>query len=89
MDETQSGDGVSWWQDTLDFVVRAAAVKRFSTPQLQSGQSYYVDANGNVLPSGYPAPGAMPQAAASALSNPMVMMAGLALVGVLLYKLVK
>lgn len=88
-DNAASADSVSWWQDTLNFVVRAAATKKFASPQLQSGQSYYVDGSGNVLPMGQAAPIIANQTAGAVLNNPMVMLAGLALVGVLIYKLVK
>jgi hypothetical protein len=86
---TADSGGSAWWEDTLNFVVRAAAVKQFSSPKLQNGQSYYVDANGQVLAMGQQVPLLQNQNAAALLSSPMVMLAGLALVGVLLYKLVK
>ncbi|MEC4722943.1 hypothetical protein RY831_27670 [Noviherbaspirillum sp. CPCC 100848] len=91
MDENQvtttADSGPAWWENTIDFVVRAAAAKRFATPQLQNGQTYYVDAAGNVVPTGYPVPG---QAQVNpVLNNPMVMVAGLLFAGVILYKLVK
>jgi len=44
------GSGVSWWQDTLGFVIKAAAVKEFAP--VQKNQQYYVDAYGRVLPAG-------------------------------------
>lgn len=91
MDENQvtttADTGPAWWENTIDFVVRAAAAKRFSSPQLQSGQSYYVDTSGQVVPMGTPIPGQMQ--ANPVLNNPMVMMAGLLFAGVILYKLVK
>jgi hypothetical protein len=89
MDETQTTAGASWWEDTLDFVVRAAATKRFASPQLQSGLSYYIDASGNAVPMGQPLPGQYPMQGAQLLNSPVVMLAGLALAAVLLYKLVK
>lgn len=89
MDGTQTTDSGAWWENTLDFVVRAAAAKRFASPQLQNGQSYYVDNFGNVVPTGQVIPGAPVQAAGALLSNPLVMLAALALTGVLLFKLVK
>lgn len=88
MDE-QNQTGASWWENTLDFVVRAAAAKQFAAPQLQNGQSYYVDQAGNVLPMGAYASAGSAQIANAATSNRWVMLAGLALAGVLLYKLVK
>lgn len=89
MDETATTqDSPAWWENTLDFVVRAAAAKRFTSPQLQSGQSYYVDGNGNVLPMGQMVPG-QPINTNAALGNPMVMLAGLAIGFLIIYKLVK
>ncbi|KRB70492.1 hypothetical protein [Noviherbaspirillum sp. Root189] len=88
-DQTTVDSGPAWWQQTLDFVVKAAATKKFSTPQLQNGQSYYVDQNGNVVPTGQIINRVPGQLANTMASNPMVMLAGLALVGVVLYKLVK
>lgn len=81
--------GPAWWENTIDFVVRAAAAKRFASPQLQNGQSYYVDASGNVVPMGQAVAGATTQAVNAVATNPLLMLAGLALAGVILYKLVK
>lgn len=89
MDETQNSGGTSWWEDTLDFVVRAAASKRFASPQLQSGQAYYVDQAGNVLPMGQTVPGQLQGGTPAVLNSPVVMLAALAFGAVILYKLVK
>lgn len=92
MDETQitnTDSGPTWYQQTIDFVVRAAAAKRFASPQLQNGQSYYVDPNGNVVPMGQPLPGQLKAGGLGVVDSRIVMLAGLALAGVLLYKLVK
>ncbi|HJV86922.1 MAG TPA: hypothetical protein VJ698_15760 [Noviherbaspirillum sp.] len=89
-DNAVSADtGTSWWQNTLDFVVRAAATKKYASPQLQNGQSYYVDGMGNVLPMGQPAQIMPNQAAGAMLGSPVVMLAVMAFAGVILYKLVK
>lgn len=82
-------EGPAWWESTIDYVVRAAAAKRFASPQLQNGQSYYVDQSGNVVPTGQVVPSAQNQIANSITANPLVMLAVVALTGVLLYKLVK
>jgi hypothetical protein len=76
----------SWWEQTLDYVVRAAADKNFRQPQLQNGQSYFVDQNGNVIPAGRPTPNGM--APGMQGMNPLLIAAGVLIVGVLLYKLV-
>lgn len=92
MDENQitaTDSGPAWWEQTIDFVARAAAMKRFSSPQLTSGQSYYIDQNGNAVPMGQPLPGQMQPGGIGLIDSRLVMLAGLALGAVLLYKLVK
>ncbi|HYD63322.1 MAG TPA: hypothetical protein VEC35_23400 [Noviherbaspirillum sp.] len=85
---TTADSGPAWYEVLIGDVVRAAAMKKYATPQLQNGQSYYVDNYGNVVPTGQVVPG-QGQVANALAANPLVMLAALALTGVLLYKLVK
>ena len=85
--EVQSAER-PWYVDTLDFVIKAAATKRFSSPQLDNGTMYYVDNNGNAVPMGQPLNNGIAQPM-GIIDSRVIMLAGLALAGVLLYKLVK
>lgn len=91
MDEqvTVQQEARPWYVDTLDFVVKAAATKRFSSPQLDNGTMYYIDNNGNAVPMGQPLTNGQRPGAVGLVDSRVIMLAGLALAGVLLYKLVK
>lgn len=86
MDQTTTEK--SWWEGTLDYVIRSAADSRYRQPQLQAGVSYVMDASGNLVPAGtnYRPAGQVVQQAAA---NPVILFAGLAIVGLLIYKMVK
>lgn len=89
MDEQVQAESRPWYVDTIDFVARAAATNRFMSPQLSNNTMYYVDQNGNTVPMGQPTMKGAAPAGVALLNSPVVLLAGLALVGVLLYKLVK
>lgn len=73
----------SWWEQTLGTVITAAANKKFSS--LQPGVQYQVDANGNPVPMGV----AHTSSSVVPASNPLVILALVAIAGLVIYKLVK
>lgn len=82
--ETAAVEQPAWWQQTIDFVIKSAAVKQFQTPQLQSGLMYQLDQNGNPVAIGQVHP--YGTTVAQVTSNPLVLLVGVALVGLLIFK---
>jgi len=80
-----STGGSSWWQDTLGFVIKAAAVDRYSPKQIQSTGQYQVDQYGNLVPMG----SGVQITGQTSINNNLMMYAVLALGAVLLYSMVK
>lgn len=76
---------VPWWQQTVDYVIKAAANDRFGNRPLQGYDGYAVDSNGRLVRSGYPA-GALPVGTSN---NQMLVLGAAALGLVLLVVLMK
>lgn len=77
--------GTSWWQDTLGFVVKAAAIDRYTPKPIQPTGQYQLDRNGNLVPMGT----GVYTTGQTTVSNNLVMYAALALGAVLLYSAMK
>lgn len=79
-----TGGGSPWYQSTIDFVIRAAASNAFAPTQ--QNQQYIVDAQGRLVPAGSVLLGTQVKATQQ---NPLIVMGAIAIVGLLLFKLVK
>lgn len=83
--DTSSSSSGTWWQDTLGFVIKAAAVDRYSPKPIKQTGQYQLDQYGNLVPMGT----GIQVTGQTSINNNLVMYAALALGAVLLYSAMK
>lgn len=80
-----SSSGTAWWEDTLQFVIKAAAVDRYSPKPVQQTGQYQLDQYGNLVPMG----SGIQITGQTSVPNNTLMYAALALGAVLLFTVMK
>lgn len=80
-----TGSGATWWQDTLGFVIKAAAVDRYTPKAVQQTSQYQLDKYGNLVPMG----AGIQVTGQTSVSNDYMMYAALAVGALLLFSFLK
>lgn len=80
-----TGSSSAWWQDTLGFVIKAAAVDRYTPKAVQQTSQYQLDQYGNLVPMG----AGIQVTGQTSVSNDYMMYAALAVGALLLFSFLK